>query len=58
MMIHSTHALIDPWSRFAEPWTYAILRFGYGATLATHGLPKLLESSTVRWWIRCRRRCG
>ena len=26
----------------AEPWTYAMLRIGYGVTLATHGVPKLL----------------
>ncbi len=29
-------------SETAEPWTYAALRIGYGATLATHGIPKLL----------------
>lgn len=26
----------------AEPFVYALLRIGYGATLTTHGLPKLL----------------
>ena len=29
----------------AEPFFYAVLRIGYGATLATHGLPKLLGTS-------------
>lgn len=25
-----------------EPWTFALLRIGYGLTLVTHGVPKLL----------------
>ena len=29
----------------AEPFFYALLRIGYGATLATHGFPKLLGTS-------------
>jgi putative oxidoreductase len=29
----------------AEPFCYALLRIGYGATLATHGFPKLLGTS-------------
>lgn len=29
----------------AEPWGYALLRIGYGLTLATHGWPKLLGVS-------------
>ena len=29
----------------AEPWSYALLRIGYGATLATHGLPKLFGTA-------------
>lgn len=29
----------------AEPWSYALLRMGYGLTLMTHGIPKLLGTS-------------
>lgn len=38
-------ARIDALGTAAEPWAYALLRTGYGLTLMTHGIPKLLGTA-------------